>query len=152
MSDPIQFEGASPRLALPLLFAGQAQKEFFINEALLRADLLLHCVVEGERQAPPANPAAGEAWLVGNAPTGAFIGQADAIAGWTNDGWRFVGARDGMRVFDRSRQCFRLYSAGWRLPVGPALPSGGTTVDAEARSILASLLAALAGAGVLAAP
>ncbi len=44
MSDPVQFEGATPRFALPLLFAGQAQKEFFVNEALLRADMVLHGV------------------------------------------------------------------------------------------------------------
>lgn len=150
MSDPIQFETVTPRFALPLLFAGQAQKEFFVNEALLRADLLLHCVVEGRTQTPPAAPTAGQAWLVGEAPEGAFVGHGDAIAGWTNDGWRFVAPRDGLRVFDRSEICFRLYSAGWRLPASPAPATGGAVVDTEARAAIASILGALAEAGLVA--
>jgi hypothetical protein len=150
LSDPIQFESASPRFSLPLLFVGQAQKEFFVNEALLRSDLLLHCTIEGEAQTPPAAPLAGQAWLVGSAPTGAFSGQARAIAGWTNDGWRFVTPRDGMRVFDRSVECFRLYAGGWRLPAGPAPASGGAVVDSAARAAIAGILDALVDAGLIA--
>lgn len=149
MSDPIQFEGATPRFALPLLFAGQAQKEFFVNEALLRADLLLHPVIEGEVQSPPPGPVAGEAWLVGDAPLGAFAGQAEAIAGWTSAGWRFVAPHDGLRVFDRSEQCFRLYAGGWRAPTGAEAPTGGTTIDLEARAALVALIEVLANAAVI---
>ncbi|MET0180032.1 MAG: DUF2793 domain-containing protein [Novosphingobium sp.] len=151
MSDPIQFESATPRFALPLLFVGQAQKEFFVNEALLRADLLLHCVIEGQAQTPPSAPVAGQAWLVGGNPSGAFAGQAGAIAGWTNDGWRFVPPRDGLRVFDRSEDCFRLYSGGWRLPASPAPATGGTVIDTEARAAIAAIVAKLAEAGLVAA-
>jgi Protein of unknown function (DUF2793) len=151
MSDPIQFESATPRFALPLLFVGQAQKEFFVNEALLRADLLLHCVIEGEVQTVPAAPVAGQAWLVGDDPQGSFAGHAGAIAGWTNDGWRFVAPRDGVRVFDRSQLCFRLHAGSWRLPASPAPASGGTVVDTEARAAIASILDALTEAGLVAA-
>jgi hypothetical protein len=151
MSEPIQFESATPRFALPLLFAGQAQKEFFVNEAMLRADLLLHCVIEGETQTPPGEPAVGQAWLVGDPPAGAFAGHAHAIAGWTSNGWRFVPPREGLQVFDRSHQCFRLYAAGWRLPASPAAPTGGTTVDVQARAAIAELVMGLVAAGVLAA-
>ncbi len=62
MSDPIVFETATAKFELPLLFAGQAQKEFFVNEALSRADLLLHCAIEGETAAPPPAPQAGQVW------------------------------------------------------------------------------------------
>ena len=151
MSDPVQFESATPRFALPLLFAGQAQKEFFVNEALLRADLLLQCVVEAEVQAPPTAPTAGQAWLVGDAPEGVFAGHTGAIAGWTNDGWRFVAPREGSRVFDRSRLCFRLYSGSWRSPSSPTPAVGGTVVDSEARGAIAAILEALAASGVIAA-
>ncbi|HUQ14377.1 MAG TPA: DUF2793 domain-containing protein [Novosphingobium sp.] len=151
MSDPIEFEGATPRFSLPLLFAGQAQKEFFVNEALLRADLVLHGAIEGETQTPPSAPAIGQAWLVGPAPTGVFAGRPGVIAGWTGDGWRFVEPRDGLRVFDRGAQAFRLYSGGWRFAATPAAPSGGATVDAEARATIVSILERLADAGVFAA-
>jgi hypothetical protein len=79
------------RFALPLLHAGQAQKEMTHNEALLALDILLHPEVEalGENQPPPA-PSAGQCWIVGDAPIGAWAGQADRIAAWSPAGWRFL--------------------------------------------------------------
>ena len=150
MSDPIPFEGATARLELPLLFAGQSQKEFTVNEALLRADIAVQCVAEGETDAPPAAPAVGEAWLVGTTPSGAFAGRAAAIAGWTADGWRFVAAREGFVVFDRAAQCFRRFSDAWEKPVAPAAPASGATIDVEARDTLVSIIEKLVAAGVFA--
>ena len=40
MSDPIRLDGATARFDLPLLFAGQAQKEVFVNQALAVIELL----------------------------------------------------------------------------------------------------------------
>lgn len=150
MSDPIVFDSATPRLALPMLFAGQAQKEFTVNEALLRADLALHCTIEGELAAPPASPAAGQGWLVAAGPTGAFVGHAAAIAGFTASGWRFIAARTGLQVYDKSAACFRHYTDSWQRSVVPSMPTGGTTVDQEARTAIGNLVAKLVSAGVLA--
>lgn len=150
MSDPIAFETATPRLALPLLFAGQAQKEFTVNEALLRADLALHCTVEAEVAVPPATPLAGQAWLVANNPSGAFAGHASAIAGFTSGGWRFIAARTGLRVYDKTSACFRHYTVSWQRCVAPATPSGGTTIDQEARTAIGNILEKLMTAGILA--
>ena len=150
MSDPITFDSVTPRLALPLLFAGQAQKEFTVNEALLRADLALHCTVEGEVAAPPANPQAGQAWLVAADPTGAFAGHAAAVAGFTANGWRFIAARPGLRVYDKMSLCFRHYTDSWQRCVVPTTPTGGTTIDQEARTAFGNLLAKLVSAGILA--
>ena len=150
MSDPIAFEDATPRLALPLLFAGQAQKELTVNEAMLRADLAIQCVVEAETATPPASPLPGQAWLVGAAPTGAFAGHAAAIAGWTAAGWRFVEAATGMRAFDKSASCFRHFDGGWNAPFAPSPPSGGSTIDTEARTALGNILEKLVDAGIFA--
>lgn len=150
MTDPVSFDDVTPRFALPLLFAGQAQKEFTVNEALLRVDLALHCTVEGEVAAPPAIPDVGLAWLVAPAPTGAFADHAAAIAGFTASGWRFIAPRPGMRIYDKTSACFRHYTGIWERCVIPATPTGGATIDAEARSVIANLLAKLVNAGILA--
>ena len=150
MSDPIVFETATARFELPLLFAGQAQKEFYVNEALSRADLLLHCAIEGETAAPPAAPQAGQVWLVAASPTSIFVDHAASLAGWTGNGWRFVLPQDGLRVFDRSYGAFRLYHGSWQCQIIPNAPNGGSVVDAEARGAIAQLLERLVEAGVFA--
>lgn len=78
------------RHALPLIAPGQAQKEMFHNEAVAGIDALLHPAVEGVgATVPPADPAIGRSWLLGAEPSGAWTGQAYALAAWTDGGWRF---------------------------------------------------------------
>lgn len=77
----------TPRLAWPLLIVAQAQKEVTHNEALTLLDALVHATVEaGPLAAPPPEPADGQCWIVGTAPTGDWTGKADAIAIWTGVG------------------------------------------------------------------
>lgn len=54
---------------------------------------------------PPASPAAGDCYVVGPAPSGDWAGQAKALAGYTDGGWRFVPAVAGMQVLDRAQNC-----------------------------------------------
>lgn len=134
----------------PERVAGQAQKEVFVNEAHALADALLHPAIEGEADAPPAAPAAGECWLVGDTPTGDWVGHAGEIASFQPGGWIFAAPRDGVRVLDRSTGQDIRYRGTWQRPETPAAPSGGTTVDAEARAAIADLVAALVAGGLLA--
>jgi hypothetical protein len=150
VSDPIEFEGTTARLALPLLFAGQAQKEFTVNESFLRIDIALQCAVENEVSSPPSAPVIGQVWLIGTSPSGIFNGRVGEIAGWTADGWRFIVPAPGFVVYDRTAQCFRVFSGTWRKPIAPAAASGGSTIDVEARTAIANILEKLVLAGVLA--
>mgnify|MGYP005852816935 CR=1 FL=1 len=143
MPDPITYATATPRFGLPLLFAGQAQKEFYVNEAHALADALLHAACEGEAAAPPAEPAEGEAWLVATGASGDWEGEDGKLGTWL-----FVQPNDGMRLFDRAAGQVLLYRGGWQRPAAPAEPDGGATVDAEARAAIAGLVAALVQAGV----
>ena len=150
MTDPISFASTSPRFALPLLFSGQSQKEVTVNEALLAADVLLHPAIETVVASPPASPGGGQCWLVGSSASGAFAGQTDQIAAWTEGGWRFVAPRDGMRAFDIAAGADRLFAGGtWQLSAAPSNPAGGSVIDIEARNAIGALAAALRSAGVL---
>lgn len=159
------------RLALPFIAPGQAQKESFHNEALVRIDAALQaCVVAAGLATPPDAPALGQCWIVGAAPTGAWSGQADALAAWTDGGWRFVAPVTGMAVwlasdslpmrYDGTRWTAGILHAGSIVVAGvqvvgarqPAVtvPAGGTVVDGEARSALSGLISALVAHGLIA--
>lgn len=152
MSDPVAFDSTSARFALPFLFVGQAQKEDFVNEALAMIDGLLHAAIEEQRSSPPASPTDGLCWLIGSAATGDWAGHDGAIAMRQLGQWLFVAPRDGMQCLDKATgQMIRRIGGAWRTPAAPSAPSGGSVVDAEARSALAALVSALRQAGVLAA-
>ncbi|MES2421120.1 MAG: DUF2793 domain-containing protein [Pseudomonadota bacterium] len=165
MSDDI-----TPRLALPLLQPGQAQKETTHNEALALLDLAVQAsVLAVGTDIPPANPVAGSAWIVGTAPTGAWTGRSRTIAGWTSSGWRFVAPHDGMMVWSiADGQSARFGDGMWTLGIlagrhvaiggvdvvgarraAIAEPSGGAIVDAEARAAIGAILGALRGHGLI---
>ena len=162
----------TPRWALPQLFAGQAQKEVFHNEALARIDMLLHGLVESaDEDAAPGSPDPGMCWIVAAGASGEWAGQEGAIACWTQGGWRFVAPRAGLALWVADRGHAMLHDgAGWRnaavrdegVYVGGvrvvgaqqgaiAEPGGGTVIDSEARGAIGSILAALRSHGLIAA-
>ena len=149
MTTPISFDTATPRFDLPLLFAAQTQKEVYVNEALALVDALLHCAIEDNTPTPPATPANGTNWLVGSSATGAWAGEDGKIACYQEGNWIFVAPRDGVCVLNRATGQQMLYFGGWQTPVAPAVPSGGTTVDTQARATITSLITALQTAGIL---
>jgi hypothetical protein len=160
---------ATARLALPFIMPGQAQKEFYHNEALTRIDLALHACVEGQLASPPADPAEGECWLVAAGASGAWSGKEAMIAGWTSARWRFLKPVAGMCVRKKSSGLWLEWLGnewssgevaaaslivggqkvvGERQPAVPS-PSGGTTIDAEARAAIVALTAALKSHGLI---
>ncbi|WP_293968442.1 DUF2793 domain-containing protein [Sphingomonas sp.] len=160
----------TPRLSMPLLQAGQAQKEVLHNEAITLLDALVAGVVEGSGDNdPPLSPAPGSTWIIGSAPSGDWTGQAGAVALWTAGGWRFVAAREGMSFRLRDSELrIECGASGWgsgavhatsivvdgEQTVGPRLsgisdPAGGAIVDAEARGALAAILVALRTHGLI---
>jgi hypothetical protein len=162
---------ATARFALPLIAAGQAQKEVFHNEALMRIDALLEPVVEAVMlDDPPASPDPGQCWVVGAAPSGAWAGEARAIAAWSEGGWRFLAPAIATTVWSRAEALFaRFDGSDWilgeirasRVLVGGvqvvgmqqsavAPPAGGTVVDGEARNAVAAIIAVLKSHGLTA--
>ena len=148
MPDPL-FDSRTARLDLPLLFAGQAQKEGFVNEITARIDALLHGAIEAELTVPPAAPADGQMWLVAAGASGAWLGQSGKLAARQSGNWLFVTPRDGIKLLNRASGQEIRYSGSWKSALRPGLPSGGAVIDAEARTALAAILTALTAAGIV---
>lgn len=142
---------ATPRFSLPLLAMAQAQKEVTHNEALTLLDALVHAVIEAGPQAdPPTTPVEGCCWLVGPDATAAWAGKEDAVAIWTSGGWRFVLPRAAMRVSRLADGAsLRFDGESWIEPPSIAGAAGGSTIDSEARSVLAALILLLEAHGLL---
>lgn len=159
----------SPRLRLPFILPGQAQKELFHNEALILLDAAVSpAVEEGPLAAPPATPAAGACWIVAAGATGVWAGHDSSLAAWTEGGWRFLAPPAGFIVWDKAAHVPRQWNGtswgagrfscaglviGGKNVVGERVaavpnPSGGTIIDAEARSALAAVIAALKSHGL----
>ena len=147
MTDPT----TTARFSLPLLAMAQAQKEVTHNEALTLLDALVQPMIEaGPQDDPPMSPEAGQAWLVGDSPTGAWAGAAGALALWTAGGWRFMAPRPGMRIWRLDDGLWlRFDGSSWTIPAPLAGPAGGPVIDAEARSAIDALIACLSAHGLL---
>ncbi|WP_370177302.1 DUF2793 domain-containing protein [Alteriqipengyuania sp.] len=148
MSTPLVFTARSPRVALPYLFAAQAQKEATVNEGLARIDALLTPAVEEIASSPPASPSEGQCWIISANPQGDWAGRENDMAVFTAGTWLFVNPQVGMAVFDKAAGVTRRWDGGWNAPAIPASPSGGSTIDAEARAAIDGLIDTLRDAGV----
>jgi hypothetical protein len=149
MTDSLTFAYSSPHLGLPMLFTGQAQKEVYVNEALSLIDAVAHCAIEGSTATPPASPGSGSNWLVGTGASGDWNGHDGKIACYQSGNWLFVTPFDGLRIFNRATTQFAHYSGGWKTPASVIAPTGGTTIDTQARTTLANLISTLQTAGIL---
>jgi hypothetical protein len=161
---------STPRFALPFILPGQAQKELFHNEALVRIDAALNPAVEGPPASePPAAPQQGQCWIVAPAATGDWAGRDAMLALWTEGGWRFVAPAPGTSAWNKAAKLPLLFDGdqwlegelpcaglrvgglkivGERQPAVPS-PSGGTIIDAEARAAINALTAALMSHGLI---
>ena len=148
MSNSPDFDASTARFGLPYLFAGQAQKEFTVNEALARIDALLHPSVIDVASDVPSSPEAGDTMLVAVAPTGEFAGHADDLATWDGHQWTFVAPADGMCLYDATAGQWLIYRDGWQRFTAPLPPSGGASVDAEARQAIVDLIDILKSFGI----
>jgi hypothetical protein len=140
---------------------------FYATQAL--DSLVDGTVEEPAAPAPPASPALGACYIVGESPTDAWAGMPQCVAAWTSGGWRFVQPFEGMSFYVRSAGSWAVYrGATWEIGmlrgdaliiggqqvVGPraaaiASASGGAAIDAEARAVLDQILNAMRQHGLI---
>lgn len=77
---------------------------------------------------PPGSPSDGDAYIVAASPTGAWAGQAKAIAYYqTGTGWIFITPRTGFTAYNQATDTdYRYVSSAWT-----ALASLGATLDTD---------------------
>ena len=148
MADPVDFPSTTRNLTLPLLFSGQAQKEFFINHALSLIDAILAGVVVDTTDTPPTNPSEGSCFRVDGPANEDWAGHEGDIAIWLGSSWHFVAPYDGMNFFDQTATSLVHYNSGWSAALAPSEPVGGITVDAEARTAISELIEELRKIGI----
>lgn len=79
--------------------------------------------VESTENTPPGAPVEGQYWIVGTAPTGAFTGQSNNIAGYASAAFYFITAYEGATVFNKDLGYELFYTSGTWL--------GGTGSDVQ---------------------
>lgn len=150
MSNPLNFSSTTQNIGLPLLIAGQAQKEFFVNQALDILDTLHPHAVVASQAAPPQSAVDGDCFRVTAPATQAWEGCESHLAVRVSGDWHFVPPREGMRLYDLAAGHSLFFRTAWQAAATPIVPASGATIDAEARSAIRELIAALRNLGVFA--
>lgn len=131
----------TPRLSLPFIMPGQAQKHITHNEAIEVLDALVQPTVESRSvSAPPTTPLEGEAYLVPPAATGAWSGHGEEIAAFQSGAWRYLDPAPGWQVFVKSEKTQYVFDSGNWTPLaslGAGLPKLGINTSADTTNRLA---------------
>lgn len=101
------------KLELKYIVANQSQKEVTINEDLNLLDMLVQATAKGVLNTPPENPAEGDMYIIGDAPTGTWEGKAKHLAGFFAGVWLIVAPRAGWRVWLEEGRAMRYQGDRW---------------------------------------
>ena len=103
----------TPNIRLTFIEANQAQKHITVNEAFRALDALVQPAVESTGlNTPPGSPVDGARYVVGPSPTGAWAGQAFAIAAWQDGAWAFYLPAEGWSAWDRATDAALTFLGG----------------------------------------
>jgi len=84
--------------------------------------------VLNSQNTPPVSPSTGDVYLVGNSPSGAWVGQAKDIAEWNGSSWDFTDGVQGDFLYNATNALTYIFRSGnWVQTTGiPALNNGNT--------------------------
>lgn len=141
---------------LPLLVAGQGQKDVTHNEAIMLVDALLAQTVESVScLAPPADPVGGQCWLVPASSEQQWGFPAGTLMIATQGGWRTLRPPVGYTTFVRDAgvqwRCDTASGAPAKLAVASVhllAPTGGDLVDVQARLAIDGIINSLRVIGI----
>lgn len=84
------------------------------------------------------------------AASGAWEGKDDQLAIRLGGSWHFIVPPPGLTIHDQASGQHLHFKDGWQSASLPGQATGGATVDAEARALLAQVIDALAKLGLVA--
>ena len=138
-----------------------AIEELVAAQTILLARRADYLVQDALLDTPPGSPTAGDVYLVGTSPSGAWSGKAGYLATWTSAAaWSFTAPETGMRVVDVSVDPPAFYFRGASAWAIEAVPDSGVlagtygsatkvpvlTIGADGRVTAAAQAAAFLGA------
>jgi hypothetical protein len=150
----------TPNMALSYIVSSQAQKEVTHNAALNDIDFLAQIsVIDTTLNTPPASPALGDTYIIGSSPTGAWAGNANAVAAYYS-GWTIKIPEAGWVAWARStNRLFYYTGSAWALLATPALdgtiswnPGAIANAAGQTSSAITVTGAALGDLAIVAAP
>ena len=107
-----------------------AIRNYIENNTYIQTDssTITDYVVLASQNAPPGSPTAGDTYLVGNSPSGAWVGHAKDIAEWNGSSWDFTDAAQGNYLYNTANALTYIFRSGnWVQTTGiPALNNGNT--------------------------
>ena len=107
-----------------------AIRNYIENNTYIQTDssIITDYVVLASQNAPPVSPTTGDTYLVGNSPSGAWVGHAKDIAEWNGSSWDFTDAVQGNYLYNTANALTYIFRSGsWVQTTGiPALNNGNS--------------------------
>jgi hypothetical protein len=102
-------------LGMPFIEGSQAQKHVTHNEALRILDAAIQIgVLDADQASPPPAPVEGDRHIVASGATGAWAGQAGAVAAYEDGAWRFLTPKPGWCAWSDADGALLVYDgAAW---------------------------------------
>lgn len=141
-------------LSVTLVEQSQAQKEVTLNQAITRIDAVLNTGAKSRNvSTPPGSPLAGDVYIVGSSPTGAWAGQAGNIT-YFDQTWKFITPREGMTLWVNDEDVIYSYtgSSWFSSAVVNFSTQSGTTYTLDGSELRKTLMFTNAGAITLTLP
>jgi len=119
-------------LGITLVDPSQSQKEVTVNAALTRIDAFLNNGAKSRvTSTPPGSPAAGDLYIVGSSPTGAWTGQAHQLA-YFDQVWQFIVPGTGMLLWVDDESLVYVYNGtSWVINATAGTVTSASVVSAN---------------------
>lgn len=130
------------RIGLPTLLSSQSQKFVTVNEALQILDLAANLVViRADFTDPPVSPSELDAYIPASPAGGAWVGQENKVAMFTNGDWVFSSPVEGWRAYNQATNDLLIFNGTTWISfssgaLGSQVPEWGVNTAADATNRL----------------